>query len=285
MSSRNAAPSPVVAVIREPASCWNANCLSLCLVHRATPTQRRRRHRRCTTSLEATCGYTRSLLECQEARSAAARGASPCPRVTSHPVFGSPDHKQSSHRQHAEWAPSRVPSSARKLAAATHALCCAILAERPHPRQGFRSCLGILRLAVGYGDARVESAWATVCCSSGALVSKCTSLCFGCGRDARVDRTARRCVGTVWRAAPVRSRVGEDEDVASGSRGDTARAAGRSPRDRRHRQILLSSANHRAGKPEGFRGSFVTHSPPGLPSPRVPFDDADLGSKATGRPA
>lgn len=37
-------------------------------------------------------------------------------------------------------------------------LCNAILSELPHPEQGFRSCLGILRLAKRYGDARLESA-------------------------------------------------------------------------------------------------------------------------------
>ena len=29
---------------------------------------------------------------------------------------------------------------------------------KPHPEQGFRACLGILRLARGYGTARVEAA-------------------------------------------------------------------------------------------------------------------------------
>ena len=46
------------------------------------------------------------------------------------------------------------------LGPAAHALCAAILAERPHPEQGFRSCLGIMRLCKRYGDARVESACA-----------------------------------------------------------------------------------------------------------------------------
>lgn len=55
-------------------------------------------------------------------------------------------------------APFRVLSSARKLGAATHALCSAILAERPHPRQGSCSCLRMMRRAVKYGDARVENA-------------------------------------------------------------------------------------------------------------------------------
>jgi transposase len=33
-----------------------------------------------------------------------------------------------------------------------------ILASRPHPEQGYRSCLGILRLSKTYGGERVESA-------------------------------------------------------------------------------------------------------------------------------
>jgi hypothetical protein len=36
----------------------------------------------------------------------------------------------------------------------------AILADRPHPEQGYRSCLGILRLAKRYGNDRLEAACA-----------------------------------------------------------------------------------------------------------------------------
>jgi transposase len=36
----------------------------------------------------------------------------------------------------------------------------AIIAERPHPEQGYRSCLGILRLAKRYGGDRLEAACA-----------------------------------------------------------------------------------------------------------------------------
>lgn len=68
------------------------------------------------------------------------------------------EHMPSAHRQHAEWTPSRILSWAGQLGPATRALCGAILADRPHPEQGFRSCLGILRLAKKYGDARVENA-------------------------------------------------------------------------------------------------------------------------------
>ncbi len=69
-----------------------------------------------------------------------------------------PDHMPSSHRAHAEWTPSRILSWASKVGVATHDLCAAILKNRPHPEQGFRSCLGILRLAKRYGDARLDAA-------------------------------------------------------------------------------------------------------------------------------
>ena len=70
------------------------------------------------------------------------------------------EHMPSSHRAHAEWTPSRILSWASKIGVSTHALCEAILRNRPHPEQGFRSCLGILRLAKRYGDARLEAACA-----------------------------------------------------------------------------------------------------------------------------
>jgi transposase len=70
------------------------------------------------------------------------------------------DHMPSAHRAHAEWTPSRILSWAGKVGTETRDLCDAILAERPHPEQGFRSCLGILRLGKRYGEARLEAACA-----------------------------------------------------------------------------------------------------------------------------
>ena len=71
-----------------------------------------------------------------------------------------PAHMPSSHRAHAEWTPSRILSWAEKVGPSTRALCDAILTTRPHPEQGFRSCLGILRLGRRYGDERLEAACA-----------------------------------------------------------------------------------------------------------------------------
>lgn len=87
-------------------------------------------------------------------------------RIALHPRHGRlrlstvPEHMPSSHRAHAQWTPSRILSWAQKLGPSAHALCAAILADRPHPEQGFRSCLGILRLAKKYGEQRVENACA-----------------------------------------------------------------------------------------------------------------------------
>lgn len=69
-----------------------------------------------------------------------------------------PAHMPSSHRAHAEWTPSRILSWAEKVGPHTRQLCDAILTTRPHPEQGFRSCLGILRLGRNYGDERLEAA-------------------------------------------------------------------------------------------------------------------------------
>ena len=47
---------------------------------------------------------------------------------------------------------------AAKIGPATIALVEAIMKAKPHPEQGFRACLGILRLARSYGSARLEAA-------------------------------------------------------------------------------------------------------------------------------
>ena len=45
-----------------------------------------------------------------------------------------------------------------KIGPRTIALVETIMRAKPHPEQGFRACLGILRLAKTYGAARLEAA-------------------------------------------------------------------------------------------------------------------------------
>ena len=71
-----------------------------------------------------------------------------------------PAHMPESHRRHAAWTPSRIISWATTNGASTGKLVEEILASRPHPEQGFRSALGIIRLADRYTAPRVEAACA-----------------------------------------------------------------------------------------------------------------------------
>jgi transposase len=72
----------------------------------------------------------------------------------------SAEHMPVAHRSHAEWSPSRIISWAQAMGPETAKLVTAILEERRHPEQGYRSCLGILRLSKKYGVERLEAACA-----------------------------------------------------------------------------------------------------------------------------
>ena len=71
-----------------------------------------------------------------------------------------PEHMPKSHREHRDWSPSRIVNWAGTIGPKTRELAEAILAERRHPEQGYRSCLGILRLGKRYGNERLEAACA-----------------------------------------------------------------------------------------------------------------------------
>jgi transposase len=88
-------------------------------------------------------------------------------RVASHPRSHvrhghttDPAHMPESHRRYAQWTPQRITGWAAKTGPSTAALVEAILASRPHPEQGYRAALGIIRLAGRYGDGRAEAACA-----------------------------------------------------------------------------------------------------------------------------
>jgi transposase len=71
-----------------------------------------------------------------------------------------PEHMPHAHRRHAEWTIERIGREAAGIGTATGRLTTLILETRPHPEQGFRACLGILRLVRIYGRDRVEAACA-----------------------------------------------------------------------------------------------------------------------------
>jgi transposase len=71
-----------------------------------------------------------------------------------------PAHMPDSHRRHLEWTPGRIVSWAATNGPATASFIEGLLVSRPHPEQGFRSALGVMRLAKKYSPERLEAACA-----------------------------------------------------------------------------------------------------------------------------
>lgn len=79
-----------------------------------------------------------------------------CPGRRSHVTL--PEHMPSAHRRHADWTPARVLAQAVKLGPSVAAFCEKIMADRPHPEQVFRTCLGVLALARSFEANRLDAA-------------------------------------------------------------------------------------------------------------------------------
>lgn len=69
-----------------------------------------------------------------------------------------PEHRPASHRAHLEWTPSRLIQWGQTIGPNTAALIEYVIRSKPHPEQGYRSALGILRLADKHGKDRLERA-------------------------------------------------------------------------------------------------------------------------------
>jgi transposase len=68
------------------------------------------------------------------------------------------EHMPKSHQKYLEWTPSRLVRWAGQIGPHTQNLAACIIENRPHPEQGYRSCLGLLRLGKTYSPERLEAA-------------------------------------------------------------------------------------------------------------------------------
>jgi len=75
------------------------------------------------------------------------------------------DHRPSAHRRYGKWTPGGLIAAGEKIGPSTAAFFQVVIEARPHPEQGFRTCLGILSLARSYDNARVDAA-----CRRGILI-------------------------------------------------------------------------------------------------------------------
>jgi hypothetical protein len=92
----------------------------------------------------AVCGTARCPTTCHRSRDPSAKQRSAEP-------------SEGAHRRYADWSAERFARQARDIGPETEALILAVLARRPHPEQGFRTCIGVLRLFRGLDAARVEA--------------------------------------------------------------------------------------------------------------------------------
>src|SRR3954451_13642276 len=70
------------------------------------------------------------------------------------------EHMPSSHRRYRDWTHERIRRDAAAVGDNTAILADVILRSRPHPEQGFRSCIGIIGLVKRHGAERVDAACA-----------------------------------------------------------------------------------------------------------------------------
>ena len=70
-----------------------------------------------------------------------------------------PEHMPEKHKKYLEWTPARIIKWAGEAGPCTKKLVIEIINSKPHPQQGYRACLGIMRLGdKRYGRERLEAA-------------------------------------------------------------------------------------------------------------------------------
>ena len=68
------------------------------------------------------------------------------------------EHMPKAHQAHLQWTPSKLIGWGGTIGPQTQMLVERIFETRPHPEQGYRSCLGLKRLSKRYGPERLEAA-------------------------------------------------------------------------------------------------------------------------------
>lgn len=68
------------------------------------------------------------------------------------------EHMPASHRRYGDWTPAKIREEAGRIGPMMSLLVEKIIENRPHPEQGYRSCLGIIGLEKRFGADRLEAA-------------------------------------------------------------------------------------------------------------------------------
>jgi IstB-like ATP binding protein len=180
----------------------------------------------------------------------------------------------SSHRRYAGWTIDRIRQGARAIGPATAALCELILEQRPHPEQGFRACLGIVRLAGPYGAERLEAAAERAieigARTYGSVKSISPTISIVVPRKKSAPRTERRSCTAVRATTIRRSHLAQSSDARPTARLGPLTAWPRpSPRQglpgKRKDSIILNG--WRSCSIARRRGAATSASPPDCATP------------------
>ena len=68
------------------------------------------------------------------------------------------DHMPANHRFREDWTPEKIRRQAARIGPNTETFVEVVMRQRKHPEQGYRTCLGVLRLAKTFGRERLEAA-------------------------------------------------------------------------------------------------------------------------------
>ena len=68
------------------------------------------------------------------------------------------DHMPAHHRFREDWTPQRLQAWAARIGPNVAIFAEVVMRDRKHPEQGYRTCLGVIRLADRFGRARLDAA-------------------------------------------------------------------------------------------------------------------------------
>ncbi len=187
------------------------------------------------------------------------------------------EHMPSSHRRYRDWTHERILREAAAIGDDTAALVEIILRSRPHPEQGFRSCIGILGLAKRYDAERLDAA----CARALALGTRSYSSVAAILKNAQERKRARTgpapACSTRTFAAPATTIERKDDADPPPGRAPARPRHGRHgrcvPRDAeqfRRRRPLARGLARPAARPRSDRARQQASWPTAEPGPVAP---------------
>lgn len=123
-------------------------------------------------------------------------------------------HRPKSHRDYGDWPPSRLVEWASSIGVNAQKVVEEILARHPHPEQGYRSCMALIRASKKYGHERTDAACLR-------------ALEIGSASRKSVEMILKRGLDRVPCDSSAPKSIGHHENIRGGDYYDTSRSKNR----------------------------------------------------------